>query len=242
MDETPDRFAYRCLPLVIANQAGWEIPSPAAFSAWWDGGPSPDDVQIEFDPGAEDARVASHFGVGVITFSFPYLFRTPPGINLWVKGPSNRIKDGVQALEGVVESDWLPATFTMNWKLTRPHCPVRFERGEPVCMLVPVPRGLAEGLEPVRLPLADAPELEDGYRRWQHGRQDFLEGLGARRPDAVARGWQRDYTKGLLPDGSSAPEHQTRLLLREFTRPGPAGSADAGTDGGPTAVETVTAM
>lgn len=27
MDATPDRFAYRCLPLVIANQAGWVIPS-----------------------------------------------------------------------------------------------------------------------------------------------------------------------------------------------------------------------
>ena len=46
----------------------------------------------------------SHFGEAVLTFSLPYLFRTPRGVNLWVKGPSNWIKDGIQPLEGIVET------------------------------------------------------------------------------------------------------------------------------------------
>ena len=29
MEETPDRFAYRCTPLSIANASGWEISRPA---------------------------------------------------------------------------------------------------------------------------------------------------------------------------------------------------------------------
>ena len=37
MDDTQDRFAYRCLPLSIANQTGWEILSPAGFTARWNG-------------------------------------------------------------------------------------------------------------------------------------------------------------------------------------------------------------
>src|SRR5207237_350247 len=141
----------------------------------------------------------------------PYLFRTPPGVNLWVKGPTNWIKDGAQPLEGIVETDWLPATFTMNWKLTRPHYPVRFERGEPICMLVPVPRGLAEGLEPVLAPLHQEPDLQREYLEWQRSREDFNRGLDHLRPDAVERGWQRDYVKGLTPSGARAIEHQTRL-------------------------------
>ncbi|MDH3733937.1 MAG: DUF6065 family protein, partial [Gemmatimonadota bacterium] len=28
MDELPDRFAYRCLPLLIANQSGWDLLCP----------------------------------------------------------------------------------------------------------------------------------------------------------------------------------------------------------------------
>jgi len=53
--------------------------------------PGKEDVEIRFD-GPSDNRITSHFGVGTFTFSIPYLFRTPLGINLWVKGPANYIK------------------------------------------------------------------------------------------------------------------------------------------------------
>jgi hypothetical protein len=248
MDQTPQRFAYRCLPLTIANQAGWLLHNPATFTARWNGGPNPEDLLLEFEtPGARpappnpwsfsvdsvtvgavaaarDDRVTSHFGSGVVTFSMPFLFRTPPGINLWVKGPSNWIKDGVQALEGVVETDWLPASFTMNWKLTRPHYPVRFEKDEPICMLVPVPAALAEELEPVRLTLAADPEFHREHTTWMKSRADFLLSLKQGQPDALRRGWQRDYTLGFTPSGARAPGHRTRLELKEFTRPSSSGS------------------
>src|SRR5689334_8953002 len=35
MDATPEAFAYRCLPLNIANAHGWEILSPCSFEAIW---------------------------------------------------------------------------------------------------------------------------------------------------------------------------------------------------------------
>ena len=234
MDATDQHFAYRCLPLAIANQAGWLIHNPTPFTAWWDGGPRLESLQLTFGPAdagpwsfsidshslagaaAADARITSHFGGGVLTFSIPFLFRTPPGVNLWVKGPTNYFKDGAHPLEGIVETDWLPATFTMNWKVTRPRHPIRFERGEPICMLVPVPRGLAEGLDPIRKPLRDEPELEREYQEWLRSRAQFLEDLAAREPEAVKQAWQKDYNKGVTPLGARAAEHQTRLHLREF--------------------------
>ena len=39
MEATGQRFAYRCLPLNIANAFGWEISCGSGFSASWDGGP-----------------------------------------------------------------------------------------------------------------------------------------------------------------------------------------------------------
>jgi hypothetical protein len=242
MDASHQRAPYRCLPLVIANQAGWWLSSPVAFTAYWDGGLAKENVQIHFDPPSgtadlaglfapivvsadipdhgihEDARVSSHFGNGVITFSIPYLFRTPRGINLWVKGPTNLIKDGVQPLEGIVETDWLSATFTMNWKFTRPNYSVRFECGEPICMVVPIPRGLAEQLEPVYSPLDANPELARDCREWDRSRANFNADLARLRAEAVQRGWQRDYMKGQTIRGERTEEHQTRLQLREFTR------------------------
>jgi len=252
MDAAPQRAPYRCLPLVIANQAGWWLPCPASFTASWDGGLAKENVQIIFDPPSGtsaapgmsapfvtsaglfapivvsidqpspvvqgDTRITSHFGNGVITFSIPFLFRTPNGINLWVKGPTNYIKDGVQPLEGVVETDWLSATFTMNWKLTRPYHAVRFERGEPICMIVPVPRGLAETLEPVYVPLDANAELAREYREWEKSRSTFNADLARLQPDAVKRGWQRDYMQGKTIGGQDVQEHQTRLHLRDFKR------------------------
>jgi len=61
---------------------------------------------------------------------------SPPGYNLHVRGPANWPEDGIRALEGIVETDWGQATFTMNWTLSRP-LRVIFERGKPICTIVP---------------------------------------------------------------------------------------------------------
>jgi hypothetical protein len=214
MDAAHQRHPYRCLPLVIANQCGWVLRNPTAFRAYWYGGPAKEDVELRFDE--PENRVVSHFGSGVITFTIPFLFRTPPGINLWVKGPANWIKDGVQPLEGVVEADWLASTFTMNWKMTRVCEWVSFEKDEPFCMLVPVPRGLIEGLVPRIEPLTANPELQAQYQKWEASRSDFLVGLHSRDPDAVAKGWQKDYFQGKTIDGQAVESHQTRLNVKEF--------------------------
>jgi hypothetical protein len=216
MDTAHLRHPYRCLPLVIANQCGWVLRSTASFRAYWYGGPHKQDVELRFD-GPPDNRIVSHFGSGVVTFTIPFLFRTPPGINLWVKGPANRIKDGIQPLEGVVETDWVASTFTMNWKLTRVCEWVGFEKGEPFCMLVPVPRGLAESLVPRRERITDNPELLAQYKKWEASRTGFLQGLTSRDPQAVKQGWQKDYFQGKTPEGQEFESHQTRLNIREFS-------------------------
>jgi len=206
MSDAQQRFPYRCLPLNIANQNGWVITSPTAFRCYWYGGPFPQDVEVQY-LGTPDNYVSAHFGVGTITFSLPYLFRTPPGINLWVKGPANWIKDGVQPLEGVVETDWPASTFTMNWKITRPNEWVEFAEGEPICMLVPIPRGLSESLLPRIEPLAGNPELMAKYQAWQHGRSTFLKGLKEHDPEIVKRGWQKEYFQGKETLGDAFDGH-----------------------------------
>ena len=46
MDDTPERFAYRCTPLSIANASGWELLLPAGLAASWNGGPRASDITI----------------------------------------------------------------------------------------------------------------------------------------------------------------------------------------------------
>src|ERR1700727_1164499 len=58
MDDTPESFAYRCLPLNIANAHGWEILSPCAFDAIWTGETGTDAVTIRGGGGAHRRKGA----------------------------------------------------------------------------------------------------------------------------------------------------------------------------------------
>ena len=220
MDRSRDRFAYRCLPLVIANQAGWFVRCPVAFTARWNGGPEPADLKVRLPRGCQSTQVLSHFGEGVLTFGLPYLFQTPRGINLWVKGPANWIKDGIQPLEGIVETDWNETTFTMNWKMTRRNHTVRFEAGDPIGMIVPVPRDLAESLDPVCQSLSTNPKLAKALDRWRNARISQIEKFTRNEESEGKASWHREYLLGRKADGQSFITHQTKLQLRPFRREG----------------------
>jgi Family of unknown function (DUF6065) len=134
MDRTEQGFAYRCLPLNIANAHGWLLLNTAPFVAQWDGSSELDAIRL-YSAGPGTPLASSHFGFGVLTFNVNALFRTEPGFDLMVTGPLNQPKDGLQPLTGVVETDWAPFTFTMNWKFTRKSTPIAFEADEPFCMI-----------------------------------------------------------------------------------------------------------
>src|SRR3977135_1194753 len=96
MDTSDRRFAYRCLPLNIANAHGWEILCPISFDAMWTGGAETSDIAMSVPPGTPQAVAPiSIFGEGVLTFHINGLFRTPPGWNLWVGGSPNSPKDAI---------------------------------------------------------------------------------------------------------------------------------------------------
>lgn len=218
MDDTPDRFAYRCLPLNIANAHGWEMLSPCGFEAEWNGGGAVGDVEVRPDPGTpEHLAPVALFGQGVLTFHVAGLLRTPPGFNLWVGGPPNSAKDGIAPLGGVIETDWAPFSFTMNWRFTRANHRIRFEENEPFCFFFPVERGLAERVRPRVAPIEEAPDLKAKFEAWSKSRDAFQTRVAADPPPAPADRWQKFYYRGTDAAGAPGPaDHQAKLRLAEF--------------------------
>lgn len=214
MDRMHDGFPYRCLPLVIANQLGWIIRSPVGLDAVWNGVKDASGVDIRFDEGTHphhERTVLTHFGGGVLTFAIPWLFRTDPGVALWVGGVPNEPRPGAFALEGVVETDWAPYTFTMNYRLTDIGRPVRFEPGEPICAIRPVSLGTLEEITFSERPISDSPSLEAEFESWRQKRNAFNA-----RDDRTAKEWQRNYFAGRRPDDAPAGDpfvHRSRLRL-----------------------------
>ena len=213
MEATHSRFAYRCTPMVIANASGWELRTPFAFEAAWDGTPAIEAITVVTNAGREQVEklVASHFGYGVLTFHVGWLFRTPPGWAVWARGIPNHIKDGIQPLDGLVETDWLPFTFTMNWRFTRPGS-ICFEKDEPFCFLTLAPHGALDSVQPQLREVSDDPAFAAEYSRWQDSRSDFNARLRSQEEGALKEGWQRSYIRGAGEEASSSYHVSKRKL------------------------------
>jgi uncharacterized protein DUF6065 len=215
MNLTHARSAYHCLPMVIANQAGWFIHCAHTLTVRWSGEDDLDALKIFFLSGDKPYPAVSIFGRGILTFQIPFLFRTPPGYNLLVRGPANCPKDGAHPLEGLVETDWAVATFTMNWQITRRDHTITFEEDEPIAMIVPQRRGELERFRPEFESLEGDPETARRHIDWAQSRREFV---GAKRmcPADATVTWQDHYLRGTDLDGVKAREHQTALHLHGF--------------------------
>jgi hypothetical protein len=219
MDDFPDRHAYRCLPLSIANAHGWEVLCPAPIEINWNGGMTVDDIEVTalkpLPGGAPvDHFCRSNFSRGIITFHLDYVIETEPDWQILATGPFNDAKPTASPLTGVIESDWLPYPFTMNWQLLQPGI-TRFDEGEPFCSFFPVAKRALLDTELHIHRLADDSELESRHNQFRDTRTVFMERIKAGDPDAIKEAWQRHYFVGRHPDGVLAPEHLNKLRLKE---------------------------
>lgn len=211
MDAFQDRHAYRCLPLTISNTFGWEILSPCDLTVAWNGGEKVEDLQVT---AGDDYPLLEHFAKsnfsrGIVTLHTGYIFQTEPGWSLMATGPLNKPLDGLAPLTGVIETDWLPYPFTMNWQVTRPGF-FRFAKDEPFCHVFPVRQDM---FEDVTLQIAEV-DAEPGLRERQEAfakRRGEL--MAAQAPGANVPAWGREYFRGTLADGFEAPRHTHKMRL-----------------------------
>lgn len=217
MDRFSERHPYRCLPLTMANSTGWELLCPIGFTAEWSGGPYQADITVRADNQGPDASdfATSHFAHGVLTFHAGYLFRTPPGWSMWAMGPPNHVKDGIQPLMGLIETDWLPFPFTMNWIFTRPG-KVRFEKNEPFCFITLQQDKTVAEFQPVLRSMDSDVALREQFDAWHRQRSTFNAGILKSDPATVKEAWQRFYFRGELPEdtGPKPKEHVNKRRMK----------------------------
>jgi len=145
---------YRCLPLSIGNMQGFVFSSPFTLEILWNGGNNNEDLQIAFmdDSGLNvqdmnHVHFKSEFGHGILTAHFPGVLKTPPGVNLMTIAPPNFPLLGISPMTGVVETDNLRFTFTLNFKVDMPNTLIRIEKDYPIMGILPIPRYFCDSFE-----------------------------------------------------------------------------------------------
>ncbi|AMX97365.1 hypothetical protein EN904_13690 [Mesorhizobium sp. M7A.F.Ca.CA.001.07.2.1] len=218
MDATDQHFAYRCTPLSIANASGWELLNPINVTVTWNGYNTTKDIAFHVnEPNVTHRFISSTFGHGIVTFHPGYVFRTEPGWMVWARGSPNRMKDGIAPLDGLVETNWLPFSFTMNWRFTRPGS-VTFAKGEPFCFITMMPSVAIEQVQPVIRPMEDDPEFHKEHKVWNSERRRFSAGLQMNDELTKEMKWQKHYLQGVSPTGKSVAD-DTHRVKRTLKRP-----------------------
>ena len=144
---------YRCLPLSIGNMQGFVFSLPYGFDIFWDGSNDPKGVTInlheDFNKYKNENFIYpfSEFGHGVLTIHFPLTLKTPPGINLMTIAPPNFPLPGLSPMTGVIESDNLRFTFTLNIKIDLTNTNIIVKPNYPLVGIIPIPRYFCDSFE-----------------------------------------------------------------------------------------------
>lgn len=208
MEGTRDKFAYRCLPLNIANQHGWAVYPKNNITVTWNGKDDLDAITVIEDQGG---LATSAFGHGILTLHLPFLVRTSEDYSLYISGAPNHPIDNAHPLTGIYETDWAPYSFTMNWQLSAINQKINFTVDDPICFFFPVQRDLLESFKFVN---EEFDQQEDEFRKQYYtfvmSRNSFLKG---KKSDQE---WQKNYFQGKLPDESKCPvnNHKTKIKLK----------------------------
>lgn len=145
---------YKCLPLSIGNMQGFVFSLPFDFTVTWNGSNDISGLQVEIHRDTIDNEinidsilVTSHFGHGIFTCNIPFLLKTPPGINLMTIAPPNFPTPGISPMTGVVETDNLRFTFTLNFKVDLVNVPIRISKNYPIMGILPIPRYFCDSFD-----------------------------------------------------------------------------------------------
>ena len=148
-----DSNFYRCIPLTIGNQYGFVIKNTVPFEVVWNSGPAGNDVHIFYKKDEDRSAypiMYGHFGSGILTLETPFVFRTPPGVNIMTINPPNFVVPNMTVMTGVVEADNLRYTFTFNLKIQVPHVRIAIPADTELAAFIPIPRYFADKFDLVK--------------------------------------------------------------------------------------------
>lgn len=166
MTNSKNKFAYKCLPLNIANQYGWAVLSPVDFSiVWWEG-KAPEDIEVIVKDPNFDSSVLTYFGESVFTLHPDFIIQTPENYSLYIRGIPNESMPGIKPLDAIVETDWLPFTFTYNFKMLSPGI-YEFKKGDPLFCFFPIERGTVENFKLVESFIEEDKEFSEEFNAFE---------------------------------------------------------------------------
>lgn len=175
--------AYRCTPLAIANEFGWDIIVPFDIEVEWNGGTNAKDLTV-ITPVTD--KVKSHFGSGTITFNPGFRFETLSDIYLSVMPVPNQFSTEFISLSAIIETDKLKYPWFLTIRMLHSGY-TKIEAGTKLARILPIN---VKSSIPAKLDVkTDIPES------FSIPEKEFAD----KRKESKAQGikWTQDYVKSV---------------------------------------------
>lgn len=225
MDDSPEKYAYRCLPLTIGNTTGWDIYPVCDFLVSWSETNQKHQSSLQIHPEEDIKFAASSFGDGIFTLHPGYLFRTDENWDLLIMGVPNEIVDWAYPLTGIVETFWNDFTFTINWKMTK-FGNFHWPKERPVARIIPIPHNYE--IESEIKQIKDEPELFKSFTKNAKSRNALIRDLSIAHSEKKDEGrvklnqpkthWEKAYYRGIDAKGNKQYNHIVKRTFPEFKK------------------------
>ena len=221
MSDMRKGWPNRCLPMLIANQSGWELRNRCGFTATWFG--QQGDVDVMIRP-ISATPVSSCPPAISVTVSRPGICRCCSAlrraITCWSADPQT-IRGCRVSVRGHGGNRLGKREFQHELEIHPQTDAGAIEVDEPIYMVVPQRRAELEEFAPELRRIESDEDLQRKHALFLHerGTADQFE-AAARVAAGQQPEWHGDYTQGKHRDGEpGTPDHQTRRHLRSFVQP-----------------------
>lgn len=203
-------WSYNCLPLKIANKYGWFVRCPYDIEITWDGIESEKNFTVNSDNEEFFKYIDFNFGNGTLTFMLDFIIKSSIGDSLYVRGISNNKKELIYPLDGIVETDWLPFTFSFSYKFLKAGA-VKFKKDEPIFMFFPIKRNYIENFDISYKFIGEDQVLKEQRNKFNQSRNDHNDNIINNKRSA-----QKFYIKGaIINEKINIQNHKINLILKQ---------------------------
>ena len=145
MDETPNKHAYQCMPLSLANSLGWGISFPEDISFIWDGicDTTADHVKII----SGNKYCFTSRGNATISFNTYLTVVTEENVTTLVMPVPNEFNENAQCFTNLISTSFFKSSIPIAWRITKPNVEIIIPAGTPVATIVPISLGALQEFE-----------------------------------------------------------------------------------------------
>jgi len=200
MEDTPEKHAYRCFPVTMANTVGWTLSSPIDISFKWNGitNTTPDTVDIL--SGKEYSYTGR--GQGTVSFMTGLIFKSEKDISLLTINCPNYFYEDFEVMSSLISTSFYPNELPLAIKAKIPNKEIIIKAGDPIATIIPISLTSLKD---------ESIEINDFVHTEEYAAKTKSYGDAAQVVNQSGK-WTDWYRDAIDENGNSIGEHEVKSL------------------------------